>query len=524
MSRTLFTALLATLLLTTHATAAERIVQFDPAWTTRAQLQRDLAGLGVQSAPLKKLPFAIARGDARQLARLRALPAVVRTWPNERLVYELDESANLVYGGAAARQSTYRAGFDGSGQTIATIDTGVDALHPDFAGRVVKNVKVVGGDGALDDAGAPPTFHHFVECPVPCDTDTTSGHGTHVASIAAGSGAASDGRYQGIAPGAGIVALSVGDAVAIFHALQAYDYLLAHPELHVVAVNNSYGPSGGGRFDARSPIAIGTKRLHDAGIAVVFSGGNSGTGSAHSADPNEPEGSSNCAPDAPPNPVPPVDGDPCRSNPNGLAPWAISVGAVRKDHPGGIGDQPLTFFSARGDDDPQRSLDGAYTIRYGPTLVAPGMNIRAARAVTGAAVGTQCAGNDPIECIPDAPQYEAYYAPSSGTSMAAPHVTGAIAVLQDAADSRLGRRLTPDEVKQVLVATAAPMTKVDALWDFPCGNAFLACGGPFPGTTGKPYEPWQVGAGALDLREAVSAVLSTPPGKKPKKPRKRISP
>ena len=369
-------------------------------------------------------------------------------------------------------------------------------------------MKIVGVDGVLDEIQG--VFSTPIECPVACNTDTSSGHGTHVASIMAGTGAASDGLNRGMAPGAGIVSIGVGDAVAIFHALQGYDYLLAHPELNVAAVNNSYGPSGGGRFDATSPIAIGTKALHDAGITVVFSGGNSGVGGADGSDPNEPAGSSDCSPHA--------ASDACKSNPNGIAPWAISVGAIRKDHDGGIGDQPLTFFSARGDDDPQRSVDGSMLLNYGPTLVAPGMNVRAARTPTGAAVGTGCVGNDPLACIPDRPEYEAFYAPSSGTSMAAPHVTGAIAVIQDAAQTRLGRRLTPDEVKALLVKTATPLTKVDALWDFPCGE-ITPCGGTFPGTTGKAYERWQVGAGALSVGRAVDAVASLPkrPGKKPKK-------
>ena len=512
MRRTALIALLAVLVAAAPAGAAERIVQFDPTWTGRAQLRTQLDRLGLRSAPLRKLPFAIARGDARQLARARTIPGVVRTWPNERLVYELDESVPLVFGGADSRRGTYAAGHDGSGQTIATIDTGVDGLHPDFAGRIVQNVKVVGVDGVLDEIQG--VFHHFVECPTDCNSDTSSGHGTHVTSIAAGSGAASGGRYAGVAPGAGIVSIAVGDAVAIFHALQAYDYLLTHPELNVVAVNNSYGPTGGGTFDARNPIAIGTRKLHDAGIAVVFSGGNSGPGSADGTAAGEPEGSSDCSPQS---------SGTCKSNPNGLAPWAISVGAVRKDHPGAIGDQPLTYFSARGDDDPQRSVDGAYTIDYAPTLVAPGANIRAARTPTGAAINTGCAGQDPASCLPDAPQDEPYYAVSSGTSMAAPHVTGAIAVLQDAAATRLRRRLTPDEVKRVLTSTAAPVNGIDALYDFPCGMPFIPCGSDTAGATMAPYEHWQVGAGALDLRAAVGAVLAMPRGKAPK-PKKTITP
>ena len=73
----------------------------------------------------------------------------------------------------------WAAGYDGEGVTVAVLDTGVDATHPDLAGRI---------------AGS----RNFTEAP---DTDDTVGHGTHVASTIAGSGAASQSRYRGVAPG-----------------------------------------------------------------------------------------------------------------------------------------------------------------------------------------------------------------------------------------------------------------------------------------------------------------------------------
>ena len=87
--------------------------------------------------------------------------------------------------------------------------------------------------------------------------------------------------------------------------------------------------------------------------------------------------------------------------------------------------------------------------------------------------------------------------------MAAPHVVGAIAVIQSAAEQRWGRRYSPDQLKAILQESAAPMTKIDALYDFPCPQ-LAACGGQFGNTTGKPYEPWQVGAGALDLSRTLA--------------------
>ena len=72
--------------------------------------------------------------------------------------------------------------------------------------------------------------------------------------------------------------------------------------------------------------------------------------------------------------------------------------------------------------------------------------------------------------------YEPFYMPLSGTSMASPHVAGAVAVLQSKAQAALGRRLTPAEVRSLLVDSATPMTGVDGLWDWPCGQVPIFVG------------------------------------------------
>ena len=504
-------AVLSLLVAAVPAAAAERIVRFDPKQTTRAELRADLAQRGLAAAPLKRLPFAAVVGDEAALRGLGSVDGVIGTWANERLDWHLFESVPLIFGGAARREAAYGAGFDGSGQTVAIIDSGVDGLHPDLQGRMVKNVKIAGTDGIVTRN----TFRHYIECPTDCNTDTSSGHGTHVASTAAGDGDASDGFHTGVAPGAGVVGLATGEVIAVFHALQAFDYLLLHPELNVAAINNSYGPSGGGAFDATHPLNVATKKAHDAGMAVVFSSGNSDFGGEDGSEAGEPEGSSDCSPEAD------ERGEECAINPYSVAPWTIGTAATRKDHDGGPGDQPLALFSSRGDDDPQQSLDGSMTISYQPTLSAPGVNIKAARTVTGATQFTCGASAEAPSCVGPKPEYDPYYFSSSGTSMASPHVTGAIAVIQDAATAKFGERLTPHQVKELLVQTAAPMTKHDGLWDWPCGATpfFVDCGADVNGTTGAPYAPWQVGAGALDLAAALDAVAAgrVPKGKKPKR-------
>jgi subtilisin family serine protease len=109
-----------------------------------------------------------------------------------------------------------------------------------------------------------------------------------------------------------------------------------------------------------------------------------------------------------------------------------------------------------------------------------------------------------------AEQYEPFYMPLTGTSMSSPHVAGAVAVIQSKAVASLGRRLTPAEVRSVLVGSATPMTGVDGLWDWPCGQTplFVDCGAKVDGTTGKAYERWQVGAGYLNVAGALDRVPS----------------
>ncbi|WP_433511446.1 S8 family serine peptidase [Nonomuraea sp. CA-143628] len=98
-----------------------------------------------------------------------------RIWLDGKREVSLDQSVPQIGAPIA-----WAAGYDGSGVTVAVLDTGIDGTHPDLAGKVIEE-------------------KNFTDA---ADTADNVGHGTHVASTIAGSGAASNGKYRGAAPGA----------------------------------------------------------------------------------------------------------------------------------------------------------------------------------------------------------------------------------------------------------------------------------------------------------------------------------
>ncbi|MFI7604535.1 S8 family peptidase [Micromonospora sp. NPDC049366] len=115
----------------------------------------------------------------RGAASSRTLAAgITRVWLDGKRRVSLDRSVPQIGAPAA-----WQAGFDGTGVTVGVLDTGIDAAHPDFAGRLASVRDFTGGEDPSDSVG----------------------HGTHVASTIVGSGAASAGRYRGVAPGARLV-------------------------------------------------------------------------------------------------------------------------------------------------------------------------------------------------------------------------------------------------------------------------------------------------------------------------------
>ncbi len=267
--------------------------------STRASTFQHIEGGG------RYLNFAAAsvrRADVERSARQGAFQAI---WLDALCTTCLNHSISHV--GFPLVRADF--GVYGTGILIGIADTGLDRNHPDFADRV---------EG----------FRDFLEDGGPPDPD---GHGTHVTSVACGSGAASNGRYAGAAPLSSILSARVlhkGGAGRMSKVMLGIEWLAASGakiiNLSVGAEVSVYGVD---------PLSRLCANLVEANIVVTAAAGNSG-------------------------PFPRTIGSP------GSAPRVITVGATD------FSDQ-VASFSSRGP-----TIQGLIK----PDLVAPGVDVAAARA------------------------------------------------------------------------------------------------------------------------------------------------
>lgn len=392
------------------------VIAYEQSGPVSAQQLQVLQALGItKGVTMRSLPIAGALATPAEIRALAQRDDVASITFNRTLRY-MNQASRQMSGAARTVENpgdfNRPIPFSGAGITVLVNDSGIDATHDDlkFGDHVVQNTTGLTNLAAFDSM-LPITYTEGVP-----NTDISSGHGTHCAGTVGGTGAKSNGRHRGVAPGADLVGYGSGAVISILDAVGGLDYAATNQFTYRNAIrvtSNSWGSSG--KFDPLDPVSIATYELYKRGIVSVFAAGNDGPGED-------------------------------THNPYAQAPWVISVGAGEKD---GV----LTSFSSRG----KRGESGTFTMPDGrtwtyynePTIVATGVDVISTRTLTGAL--------PPLEAQHDAetlPLAELpFYTHMSGTSMATPHVAGVIALILEA-----NPHLGPAQVKDLIERTATNMT------------------------------------------------------------------
>ena len=338
------------------------------------------------------------------LAALSRDPAIERVSMDRKVTGAMERTAGAI-GALAVRQDL---GYDGQGIGIAVIDSGAAASHDDLAGtsggpRIAAFVDFVNGrEAAYDDYG----------------------HGTHVAGIVAGNGFDSNGARSGIAPGTHLVvlkALGADGTGYISDVIAAIDYAVANKDALNIRIINLSVATGVYESYNTDPLTVAARHAVEAGIVVVAAAGNNG---------RDPQGRTHHGGVTAP----------------GNAPWVLTVGA--SSHMGTVdrADDTIASFSSRG----PTAIDRIAK----PDVVAPGVGIESLSGPDSTLYSTRAAyllpGTIATAFLP--------YLSLSGTSMAAPVVTGTVALMLQANPS-----LTPNAVKAILQYTAQSSRNYDPL-------------------------------------------------------------
>jgi subtilisin family serine protease len=370
-----------------------------------------------------------------------------RIWPDFEVQPLIDASVVTIKADAAQRSFN----SVGNGIVWAVIDSGIQEDHPHFEGFGTLTDPAVTGLHRCFTGPGPPSEQGALQ-----DDD---GHGTHVAAIIAGGlqqwtekdgqVVVAESRYNidnpgdpvraprhvedarlrlaGMAPRAKLVSLKVlgvGGSLRsrVSRVIQALAYVREVnatsdklPRIHGVNLSIGYDFDPAWFACGKSPLCQEVDKLVRTGVVVVVAAGNSGFGTLNPTLSTVAQ-----------------FGLGMTINDPGNAERAITVGSTHRDMPHTFG---VSYFSSKGP-----TGDG----RRKPDLVAPGERI------TSAAAGTRRAAVQ----LGAKEQDAAVYVEESGTSMAAPHVSGAVAAFLSVRREFVGR---PEDVKRIFVESATPL-------------------------------------------------------------------
>jgi serine protease AprX len=287
----------------------------------------------------------------------------------------------------------WKFGVTGTGVGVAVIDTGVDGALPDFAAADGHSRVIV---SAVDNQNATTATDGY-------------GHGTDVAGIIAGNGdnrPASDplhGQYIGVAPNANLISVKVSDEsgnATVLDVIYALQFAVEHQAEYNIRVINLSLDSSTPQSYKTDPLDAAAEAAWMHGIVVVASAGNRGNAS-----------------DA-------VQYSPAND------PYVITVGGLDENDSTNPSSDTIASWSSQG-----TTQDGFQK----PDVYAPGAHIVSVLAPNSEFANAACG------CLVG----DGQYIQTSGTSMAAPAISGLVADLL-----QLHPRWTPDQVKGVLTSSA----------------------------------------------------------------------
>jgi len=354
-------------------------------------------GYWLQGVPVRLLPQLAADAHIARLAYNRSIRRQDALSSSAVLANALDPA----HGIAQARYP-----YTGAGVRVAVLDSGFTSAS------------------TVDVADDRVAFVNFVDAS-PLRHDGY-GHGTHVTGILAGSGASSS-KYAGVAPGVRVVSLKVLDDQgngSVGAVITALDWIYTHPEAGIRVVNLSIGAAITESYWS-DPLTLATKALVDRGVTVVAAAGNAGLNAN-----GQPQWGGITAP--------------------GNAPWVLTVCASSTNGTYDLSDDTIAGFSSAG----PTAVDFAAK----PDICAPGVGV-VSLSDPGSTLYGLGAQASPTWLIGSTGRSSAApYESLSGTSVAAPIVSGAVALMLEANPT-----LTPNLIKAVLQYTATQKPGVSPL-------------------------------------------------------------
>lgn len=352
---------------------------FSSVWAQEILSESSIAGFQIRHV-FQTIPVVSGYATPEAITRLASLSNVKTiTYDQQRTVTPLEMSSlysQLASDSGYVNPSVtldvnklWSQGYNGTGVTVAVIDSGVDSEHPDFQGRLIGFYDLVNGHSDLTPGNGITAYDD-------------NGHGTACAWLIAGSGEGTNYTYTGLAPGAKLLVIKALDSQG-----SADDSVIAQGIEYAVSRSvDVISLSIGGPWteSAQYPDAsiLAAQAAVQAGITVVVAAGNSGPAASSITSP-------------------------------GVTQEVVTVGAS-------IGNTDVVAFSSRGPVVRNETTPEGAVAK--PDVLAPGYEV-----LSGI---TSTASTSEYQRITD-PQFTAAYALWSGTSAATPQIAAVAALLID---------------------------------------------------------------------------------------------